>query len=64
LVHQISDHLEEFLTAAGFEAVLPAVDTAAVASSAERIRTAMIECVPDGYVRVAGVGLQRASATG
>jgi hypothetical protein len=59
LVHQFSDHLEEFLTSAGFEAVLPLVDTRAVADSAERIRATMIACVPDGYVRVPGVGLQR-----
>jgi hypothetical protein len=62
LVHQISDHLEELLTSAGFGAMLPAVDTAAVAASAERLRTEMVACVPDGYVRVPGVGLQRAGA--
>jgi hypothetical protein len=59
LVRQVSDHLEEFLTSAGFAAVLPEVDTAAAAGSAEQIRAAMIDCVPDGYFRVAGVGLQR-----
>jgi hypothetical protein len=62
LVHQISDHLEEFLTSAGFAAVLPMVDTTAAADSADRIRAAMTDCVPPGYVRVPGVGLQRDAA--
>jgi hypothetical protein len=62
LVHQISDHLAEFLTTAGHEAVLPMVDTAAVAASAERLKGEMMQCVPDGYVRVPGIGLQRAGS--
>jgi hypothetical protein len=62
LVHQMSDHLEEFLTSAGFESVLPMVDTQAVADSAERIRATMTDCVPEGFVRVPGIGLQRDAA--
>jgi hypothetical protein len=61
-VGQMRDHLEEVLTAAGFAAILPEVDVGAVSDSAEQIRAAMIGCVPDGYVRVPGVGLQRTEA--
>jgi hypothetical protein len=60
LVRQIRHHLAELLGSAGFAAVLPLVDMTAASGSAERLRMAMIECVPDGYVRVPGVGLQRA----
>jgi hypothetical protein len=58
-VRQIRDHLEDLLTAAGFAAILPEIDVGTVSGRAERIRTAMIDCVPDGYVRLPGVGLQR-----
>jgi hypothetical protein len=61
-VAQVRDHLEELLTAAGFAEVLPRVDLPAVAADAEQIRKAMIDCVPDGYLRVPGIGLQRAGA--
>jgi hypothetical protein len=63
LVDQVQNHLEELLTGAGFAALLPQLDTAAVAGSAGQIRTAMIACVPEGFVRVPGVGLQRAPST-
>jgi hypothetical protein len=59
IVTQVRDHLAELLTAAGFTDVLAGVDVGAVAASAERIRKAMVDCVPAGYVRVDGVGLQR-----
>jgi hypothetical protein len=58
-VAQISDHLEELLTTAGFSEVLATVDLKAVTDNAEKIRQAMTDCVPEGYVRVPGVGLQR-----
>ena len=58
-VAQLRDHLGELLTDAGYESVAADVDLRAVSEDAERIRDAMIECVPDGYVRVPGVGLQR-----
>ncbi len=63
LVDQVENHVEELLTAAGFAALLPQLDTAAVAASGEQLRTAMIACVPEGYVRVSGVGLQREGST-
>jgi hypothetical protein len=59
-VGQLRDHLAELLVTAGYSDVLPAVDVAAVTTDAERIKDAMIDCVPEGYVRVPGVGLQRA----
>jgi hypothetical protein len=61
-VRQMRDHLEELLTAAGFAEILPDIDLSAVSDSAEQLRAAMIACVPDGYVRVPGVGLQRTDA--
>jgi hypothetical protein len=61
-VAQIRDHLDELLVTAGFANALANVDVAAVSGGAERVRKAMIDCVPDGYVRVPGVGLQVASA--
>jgi hypothetical protein len=59
LVHQIRDHLDELLTTGGCASVLPQLDPTTFATSAERVRAAMIACVPTGYVRVPGVGLQR-----
>jgi hypothetical protein len=61
-VGQLRDHLPELLTRAGFGTTLAAIDVDAVAGCADQVRTAMIECVPDGYARVPGVGLQRAGA--
>lgn len=61
-VAQIKDHLEELLRTAGFPEVLSGVDLTAVTDNAEKIRKAMLDCVPEGYVRVPGVGLQRAKA--
>jgi hypothetical protein len=61
-VSQIRDHLDELLTTAGFAEVLPGVDLRAVTDNAERIRKAMVDCVPDGFVRVPGLGLQRTEA--
>lgn len=59
-VTQIRDHLGDLLTEAGFAEVRDRVDLGAVAADAERVRQAMVDCVPQGYVRVEGVGLQRA----
>ena len=59
IVSQLRDHLPELLAEAGF---VSDVDFDAVADHAEDVRKAMEACVPDGYVRVPGVGLQRSSA--
>jgi hypothetical protein len=62
-VTQLSDHIDELLRTAGFEEVLPRVDAVAIASNANQIRLAMTQCLPDSYVRVPGVGLQRVGET-
>ena len=59
-VGQLRDHLGELLTTAGFAEVLAVVDLGAVADNVDNIRKSMADCLPDGYVRVPGVGLQRA----
>jgi hypothetical protein len=59
IIGQVRDHLEELLTGGGFADVLPGVDARAITDNAESIRTLMTDCVPQGYVRVEGVGLTR-----
>jgi hypothetical protein len=59
-VSQVRDHLGELLTQGGFEQTLAGVDVGAVSEQAEEIRRMMIDCVPEGYTRVPGVGLQKA----
>jgi hypothetical protein len=61
-VAQLRDHLGELLVTAGVADSLADVDVAAASGCAERARKAMIDCVPEGYVRVPGVGLQVARA--
>ena len=61
IVGQLRDHLGSLLTQAGFAELLAEVDEQAVTANAERIRKAMEDCVPEGYVRVPGVGLQHAA---
>jgi hypothetical protein len=61
-VSQLRDHLAELLAEAGFARVVSDVDVDAVADHAEDIRKAMEACVPNGYVRVPGVGLRRSPA--
>lgn len=55
----IQDHLEVLLVAAGYVALLPEIDLAAVSADTGRMREAMTDCLPDGYHRVPGAGLQR-----
>ena len=61
-ITQLRDHLGELLVTAGFTDIVGDLDLGAVREGVEEIRKAMIDCVPDGYTRVAGVGLQRVSA--
>ncbi len=56
---QIRDHLPEWLTSSGFVEVIAGVDTSVIAAHVETLREAMHACVPEGFVRVPGVGLQR-----
>ena len=61
-VSEVRDHLPELLVEAGFADVAAEADLDAVAADADRIRKEMIDCVPDGYQRVPGIGLQRSEA--
>ena len=61
-VSQLRDHLGELLAEAGYARVLSDVDLDAVTDHGEDIRKAMEACVPDGYIRVPGVGLRRTPA--
>jgi hypothetical protein len=58
-VSQIRDHLPEWLENAGFGDVLPSIDVKAVSLNADRLIGAMNACVPAGFLRVPGIGLQR-----
>lgn len=62
-VSQIRDRLPELLTEAGFAGVLPSVQLGVVSEHADEITKAMEACVPEGYVRVPGVGLQPVSGS-
>lgn len=58
-IAQIRDHLGEWLEKAGYASVLADVDVDEVTENAWIIEAAMEECVPEGYARVPGVGLQK-----
>jgi hypothetical protein len=62
-VAQIRDHLPEWLATAGFSSVLPTLDLVDIAAHADRLTAAMRACVPAGFVRVPGIGLQRDGAS-
>jgi hypothetical protein len=64
VVGQIQTNLPALLTEAGYAAILPDVDVAAVSDGADRVKQAMEACVPDGYVRVPEIGLQRTTPSG
>ena len=61
-VSQIRDHLPEWLEKAGFAFLVAKVDLEEVSRNAERLTLAMHACVPEGFVRIPGVGLQRTAA--
>jgi len=58
-VAQVRDHLPEWLERAGFGSLITTIDFDEVSRNAHVLEEAMIDCVPEGYVRVPGVGLQR-----
>ena len=62
IVAELRDDLGPLLTTAGYAEILPSLDVPAVTANADRIRQAMEVCVPEGYARVPGVGLQRTGA--
>jgi hypothetical protein len=58
-VTQIRDRLPEWLTRSGFAEVLPTIDMTAIVENIGKISAAMQTCLPEGFVRVPGAGLQR-----
>ena len=58
-VAQVRDHLPEWLERAGFGSLITTIDFDEVSRNAHVLEEAMIDCVPEGYVRVPGVGLQQ-----
>ena len=58
-IAQIRDNLPEWLTESGFAEVIPTIDFGAVVANVDKIDEAMHACVPDGFTRVPGIGLQR-----
>jgi hypothetical protein len=61
-ITQIRDHLDEWLTKAGYQGIIPTVDLTHVSANVDQLRDAMIDCVPEGFTRVPGYGLQRAES--
>lgn len=59
LVSQLRDNLAGLFTEAGLARALPGVNLDTVTYHVDDIRKAMEICVPDGYLRVPGVGLRR-----
>ena len=62
-ITQIRDHLPEWLEKSGFADVVPTVDMNEVVRNIDKVEKAMRDCVPEGFERVPGVGLQRVSAS-
>jgi hypothetical protein len=62
IVAELRDDLGPLLTTAGYAEILPSLDVPAITANAGRIQQAMEDCVPEGFERVPGVGLQRTGA--
>jgi hypothetical protein len=56
---QIGNHLPEWLRKSGFADVVPSIDMTEVVANLPKVREAMHACVPEGFTRVPGIGLQR-----
>jgi hypothetical protein len=61
-VAQVRDNLARLLTEGGYGEVVPKIDLTEISAHAGDIEKAMEECVPAGYIRTPGVGLQRQPA--
>jgi hypothetical protein len=59
---QVRVHLGQLLVDAGFGEVLAQVDLDEIGRRAGEIRSLMVACVPEGYARVPGLGLQHTAA--
>jgi hypothetical protein len=62
IVSELRDDLGPLLTTAGYAEILASLDLPAISANADRIRQAMEDCVPEGYARVPGVGLQQTNS--
>ncbi len=62
-IAELRDRLTELLVQGGYSEILETIDVHDVTNNIDLIHQAMIDVVPDGYIRVTGVGLQRAIAT-
>lgn len=58
-ITQLRDNLHALLEDSGFSAMAASIDFGVVSANVEQLRTAMIECVPEHYARVPGVGIRR-----
>jgi hypothetical protein len=61
-IAQIRDNLPELLTDSGFGDIARAIDMDEIARNVDKVDRAMRDCVPEGFERVPGVGLQRVGA--
>ena len=62
IVAALRDDPGSLITSAGYAGILPSLDVTTIRAHADRVRQAMEGCVPDGYTRVPGLGLQRTGA--
>jgi hypothetical protein len=58
-IAQVRDHLAEWMERAGYASLIPTTDFEEISNHADTLDRAMRDCVPEGVVRVPGVGLQR-----
>jgi hypothetical protein len=58
-IAQVRDHLAEWMERAGYASLIPTTDFEEISNHADALDRAMRDCVPEGVVRVPGVGLQR-----
>jgi hypothetical protein len=62
-VTEIRDHLADRLEMAGYAELVPSLDLQEITENADQLTEAMTACVPAGFVRVPGVGLQRVAGS-
>jgi hypothetical protein len=60
-VAQIRENLPALLDEAGYGELVPLLDLKAISERAGELQKLMEECVPTGFTRIPGVGLQRAA---
>jgi hypothetical protein len=62
-VMQIRDHLADWIERAGYPGVLDSIDLDEISRNVDRLTDAMVACVPEGFTRVPGIGVQRVNAS-